>query len=264
MPILFFLISFGASIIGGICGIGGGVIIKPVLDLFGAASVATIGFLSSCTVLCMSLYNVSKSLTDKGSSSAIDLHTGTPLAIGAAIGGILGNKAFVLLRSMAPREGIAGAAQSLCLMVLVLGTLLYTLKKSAIHPKNVQGFLPCSLIGLALGALSSFLGIGGGPFNLVVLHFFFGMETKKAAANSLYVILFSQIANLLSTLLTASVPPFEVPMLVLMALGGIGGGIVGRKLNKRMDNTMVDRLFVGLMVVIILICVYNAWRYTVV
>lgn len=263
MPVLFFLISFGASIIGGICGIGGGVIIKPVLDLFGAASVATIGFLSSCTVLCMSLYNVSKSLTDKGSSSAIDLHTGTPLAIGAAIGGILGNKAFALLRSMAPREGIAGAAQSVCLMVLVLGTLIYTLKKSAIHPKNVQGFLPCGLIGLALGALSSFLGIGGGPFNLVVLHFFFGMETKKAAANSLYVILFSQIANLLSTLLTGSVPPFEVSMLVLMALGGIGGGIVGRKLNKKMDNAMVDKLFIGLMVVIILICVYNAWRYAV-
>lgn len=34
--------------------------------------------------------------------------------------------------------------------------------------------------------------------------------------------------------------------------GGIGGGIVGRSLNKQMDNRTVDILFVGLMVLIIL------------
>ena len=32
-------------------------------------------------------------------------------------------------------------------------------------------------IGLLLGIMSSFLGIGGGPINLAVLFFFFGMET---------------------------------------------------------------------------------------
>ena len=35
MYILFFIISFSASIIGAICGIGGGIIIKPVMDAFG-------------------------------------------------------------------------------------------------------------------------------------------------------------------------------------------------------------------------------------
>lgn len=49
--ILFFCVSFFASIAGAICGIGGGVIIKPVLDMLGLASVATISFLSGCTVL---------------------------------------------------------------------------------------------------------------------------------------------------------------------------------------------------------------------
>ena len=42
----FFIISLGASIIGAICGIGGGVIVKPTLDLFNVASVSTISFLS--------------------------------------------------------------------------------------------------------------------------------------------------------------------------------------------------------------------------
>ncbi|MEI3183290.1 MAG: sulfite exporter TauE/SafE family protein [Lachnospiraceae bacterium] len=39
--------------------------------------------------------------------------------------------------------------------------------------------------------MSSFLGIGGGPINLVVLLYFFSMDTKAAAQNSLYIILFS-------------------------------------------------------------------------
>ena len=58
MQILFFVVSFLASIAGAICGIGGGVIIKPTLDMFGLASVSTISFLSGCTVLSMRLYSL--------------------------------------------------------------------------------------------------------------------------------------------------------------------------------------------------------------
>ena len=44
------------------------------------------------------------------------------------------------------------------------------------------------------------------------------------------------------------------------AICGIGGGIVGRRLNKKVDNRAVDKLFIGLMVLIVAICVYNAVR----
>ena len=45
MEVLFFLVAFLASIVGAICGIGGGVIIKPTLDSFHVMSVAAISFL---------------------------------------------------------------------------------------------------------------------------------------------------------------------------------------------------------------------------
>lgn len=80
MALLFFLVSFGTSVAGGICGIGGGVIIKPVLDFWGVTSVASASFLSGCTVLSMSLYNVGRNLTTH--SGGIELRTGTPLALG--------------------------------------------------------------------------------------------------------------------------------------------------------------------------------------
>ena len=47
MMILFvFAVCFCASTIGGICGIGGGVVIKPLLDATGVMSVSTVSFLS--------------------------------------------------------------------------------------------------------------------------------------------------------------------------------------------------------------------------
>ena len=58
IQILFLAVSFGASVIGSICGIGGGIIIKPVLDATGMYSVSTISFMSSCIVLAMTTYSV--------------------------------------------------------------------------------------------------------------------------------------------------------------------------------------------------------------
>ena len=46
MMLFFLIISLAASIVGAICGIGGGVIIKPLLDVTGLATVATSSFLS--------------------------------------------------------------------------------------------------------------------------------------------------------------------------------------------------------------------------
>ena len=256
--ILFLVISFCASAVGAVCGIGGGVIIKPVLDLFGLASVSTISFLSGCTVLAMTCYSVGKNL--RSGENLVRFATGTPLAVGAALGGVLGKQLFSIVKAQFVNQNAVGSVQAACLALVTVGTFVYTLFKARIPTHRVQSAPLCLLIGAALGLMSSFLGIGGGPINLVVLFFFFGMETKTAAQNSLYIILFSQAASLLATLVTGSVPEFRIPALVLMVAGGIGGGIVGRVLNKKMDNRAVDKLFICLMAVIIGICVYNACR----
>lgn len=87
------------------------------------------------------------------------------------------------------------------------------------------------------------------------------MNTKTAAANSLYIILFSQLASVSATILAGNIPSFRWSVLALMVSGGIGGGIVGRILNRRIDDRAVERLFIALMAVIIAISLFNAWRY---
>ncbi len=257
--ILVFAICFFASIVGAICGIGGGVIIKPVLDAFGIMDVSTISFLSGCTVLSMTAYSVLRSKLS--GSSLIQPKTGFPLAVGAAIGGVIGKYLFQVIKSMSADANRVGAVQAACLLVVTLGTLIYTIRKDRIKTTTVSSMTACVLIGLVLGVLSSFLGIGGGPINLVVLFYFFSMDTKTAAENSLYIILFSQIASLISSIVTGSVPVFEIKMLVLMVAGGILGGIAGRSVNKKIDGKTVDQLFIGLMMLMILINLYNIYKF---
>lgn len=256
---VFFISSLIASVLGAICGMGGGVIVKPTLELFGWVSAATISFLSGTMVLSMTCYSVIKSLRSK--TKVIDLRISTPLAIGAALGGVTGKTIFNAIRSASANPGTVGMVQSICLMLVTAGALIYSIKKQHIHTHRVSHPLACAAIGLSMGVVSSFLGIGGGPINLVILSFFFSMDTKTAGTNNLYVILFSQGASLLSTLIGNTVPEFNWITLGCMIAGGFLGGIIGRKCSAKMNNAGVDKLLFGLMFVIICMSAYNAWQY---
>lgn len=259
MEIIFMLVAFLASTIGAICGIGGGVIIKPTLDSIGALSVASISFLSGCTVLVMSFYSVVKSKL--AGEKTVDTRIGLPLAVGAVVGGFLGKELFDIVASLSPDRNKVGMVQAICLLLMTIGTLLYTIKKEKIKTLRIENKVVTAFIGLALGLISAFLGIGGGPMNLVVLFYFFSMETKAAATNSLYIIFFSQFASLVGVVLTNRVPEFTPLLLGVMIVGGIAGGILGRKINQRIENKVVDKLFILLMIVLIGINIYNIWKF---
>ena len=256
--ILFFLISLLASTIGSISGIGGGVIIKPVLDATGLLSVSTISFLSGCTVLIMATVSL---LRGRNNGVQVDKRHSTPLAVGGAIGGIVGKWVFDLIRQMVSEENLVGAVQAGLLLVITIGVIFYIRYKEKIHAMHVEKLSICFLIGLGLGMVSSFLGIGGGPINIAVLYFFFSMEAKTAAKNSLYVIWFSQVASLLFSLATRTVPDFSWLTLFVMGIGGVLGALIGSAVVKKMKNQAVERIFMGLMAVIVCINSYNLLRF---
>ncbi len=257
--LVIFIVCCGASIIGSICGIGGGVIIKPILDALGVMDIVTLSFLSGCTVLSMTLYSVVKNKLSGGYQFKI--RTGLPLAFGAACGGVIGKVMFQYIIYLNNDSNKVGLIQAICLLIVTVGTLIYTICKKYILTLQVTNIIACILIGIVLGILSSFLGIGGGPINLVFLFFFFSMNTKIAAENSLYIIFFSQIASLTQTLVTGKVPIFELIILILMVIGGLIGGIIGRFFNSRMNEKMVDKLFIKFMFVMILINIFNIFKF---
>lgn len=261
MYITLMLIAIVTSIIGSICGIGGGVLIKPVLDAMQIMSVSAISFLAGCTVLSMAVVSVGKSIYAK--RAHINKRTTPMLGVGAAVGGVVGKIMFNLIRGTSGDENLVGMVQAILLAAVTLATLVYMLFNDTgkIRTRHVTSLSVSILIGLLLGVISSFLGIGGGPINLAVLAFFFSMDAKEAASNSLCVILISQTASLLQTLLTHSVPDFNVLYLIVMTAGGVVGGMLGQTINRRLSIRQVGTLFNILLVVVAAVCIYNAVRF---
>lgn len=258
--IMLFIICILASSIGAVVGAGGGVIIKPVLDMIGLLPVSTVSFCSGCTVLGMSVCSLIRNRKD---GVKLQLKMSTALAIGAVLGGLLGKWLFDLLRSGFGNEQVLGAVQAVALTIVTFGTFLYICNKDKLPSMHVDNIAAAVLIGAALGVISSFLGIGGGTNNVAVLFFFFSMEAKEAAKNSIFIIIFSQVSSILSAILTNSVPDFSWLNLIFMVAGGIGGALVGAAISRRIDNRGVEKLLKLLSLAIVLIGVYNILKYTV-
>ncbi|MGN1093956.1 MAG: TSUP family transporter [Candidatus Neoclostridium sp.] len=257
--VICFIISVFGAFAGAACGIGGGVIIKPLLDLISVTSVEAANFLSSATILSMSAYSVIRASRDK--STTLDFKISTPLAVGAAVGGVSGSLLFKLVKVSFESQKTVVAVQATVLMVIMLViAIIYTFFKEKLPTLRITNKALCLLIGMCLGVVSSFLGIGGGPINIIVLYFFFSMDAKRASLNSIYIILFSQTANIIATLISGA-PYFEWYLLVLMMAGGISGGIIGRTVSKKLSVRAADGLFKAFLWLIIVICAYNSVRY---
>ena len=257
--IVCFITALLACVVGRICGMGGGVIIKPVLDALGVMSVASVSFLSGCTVVGMSCWSVGRSLLRR--ESQIDLRISTPLAIGAAVGGVLGKELFAAVSALFLNADTAGGVQACLLFAATLATFVYTRRRSRIHSRHVSHPAACVAIGLALGMLGSFLGIGGGPFNMAVLFYFFSMETKAAAQNSLYVILISQATGLMSVVISGSTPPLRLGVLIGMILFGIIGSEMGSRASKCLSERGATVLFEASMLLVMAINVVNICKF---
>ena len=257
---IFYTVALLASVIGKICGMGGGVLMKPILDATGSAPVAEINFLSGCTVLAMSLWSVGRGIVTR--DSEVDYRVSVPLAAGAALGGFAGKYGYRAVSSLFETPDTAGGVQAALLFAATLATLVYTIFKDKIKSRQTRSTAACLAIGLVLGALGAFLGIGGGPFNMAVLYFFFSMETKKAAQNSLFIIMVSQLTALLTSLAGGLGFSPDLWLLFGMVACGIAGSEAGARISKKLPSSAATRLFEGAMVAVMLVCVWNFCRFT--
>jgi uncharacterized membrane protein YfcA len=256
----FLLIAGTASAIGAISGIGGGIIIKPVLDAFSGQGLAEINLLSGSAVLAMALVSL---LRGRGSGITLEPQRGTALAGGAALGGAAGKLIFSAALRFFPHAALIGIIQSLLLIFLTLTVLLYLKKKKTIRPRNIRHIPFCLFIGLLLGMVSAFLGIGGGPINIMVISYFLSMDSKTAALHSLYTIFLSQAASFLLMFMEGGMPPVNPFFIAAMVSGGIGGGLLGSRIVRALSNDQVDRLFSVVLGLVILLSAYNTVRLAV-
>lgn len=260
LAVVLFFICIIASCVGAIVGAGGGVIIKPVLDMLGLLPVSTASFYSGCTVLGMAICSLIRNQKD---GVKLQVKTSTALAIGAVLGGIAGKWLFELVRNSFGDERTLGAIQAILLTIFSFGVFLYVCNKDKLPSKKVSNLFAAVVIGVFLGIISAFLGMGGGTINVAVLFFFFSMEAKEAAKNSLYIIIFSQISSIVTAVSTGSVPDFTWINLLCMIAGGISGALVGSAISKRIDNKGVEKVLKVLLLIIVAMNFYNVLKFTI-
>ncbi|ONI45231.1 hypothetical protein AN640_01010 [Candidatus Epulonipiscium fishelsonii] len=254
MEILYLLIGGIASTIGAISGLGGGVIIKPILDAFGHFDIATIGILSSCTVFAMTIVSLAKKFIEKATFEYSKL---LPLSFGAIIGGFFGKYLFEKFLQIIPNQELGKMIQAICLLILMLIILLFGLNRHKIKTYNITNSIVCGISGIIMGVISSFLGIGGGPVNVALLILLFSCNAKEAALYSIFTIFFSQLSTLGSVYFSEGFATYNLTVLPYMIFGGIVGGFLGSFFNKKLSTQYVEKMFNGVMAATILINGYN-------
>ncbi len=250
MIIIYFIIAFTATVFGSLAGLGGGVIIKPVLDLLGQDNLNTISILSSATVFSMAVVSSIKQLGAGFRLKKAFIF----LIIGAVIGGVIGKQLFSISAEGLDQEILKGIQA-----IILVALLLLALFRERLPDYEVENPAITSLTGVLLGTAAAFLGIGGGPINVAVIVMFLAVDIRDAAVVSIFIILASQGAKLLTIGVTTGYGIYnDLYKLFYMIPGGIAGGLLGSVLNRKLKDSSIHRIYNIILVIIILINIYNA------
>ena len=149
--VLYFLIAIGATTVGSLTGMGGGVIIKPLMDVLHGFDVQTIGVLSSLTVFSMSVVSIGKQMLAR---TKIPFGTAIPLALGSVAGGLAGEKLLQVIVDALRANSAVTVVQNVVLSLLILAVFLYMKNKSRIPSRELRGVVVSLLVGVFLGICS--------------------------------------------------------------------------------------------------------------
>ena len=253
MELLYIIIIGLATTVGAVCGMGGGVIIKPLLDAISPFSAFQISIISGSCVLVMSVASLVK---HKITGTRFCGREVVCFSVGSVFGGVCGDYLYNFIYAKVVSAG--GAAGEHCikivqnavlavLILLVMGYMIFLRKKKCFHVRNIAAMI---VTGVVLGIFSTFLDIGGGPINVCVFCFIFGMDVKTAGVNSLVTILFAQLSKFVKMIITESIFSQELfntifPwwMLVAMVILAVTGGLLGAVLSRRFSEGTVNIVY---------------------
>lgn len=253
--VIYGIIILLASVIGAIVGIGGGVIIKPFLDVLGYHTVEVVGFVSTCAVFAMS---VSSSIKHIRSQTKVDPKIVLMVSFGSVFGGVIGNQIFDIVFEKLNHSMVKGI-QAVIIAIFVIFVIFYVNSK---HLKSFKVKNPVFIIltGLMLGLMSAFLGIGGGPINTTFLVLLFSFTIKESAVYSVAIIFFSQISQLVTIFINNRFEPYiqYYPLIITAMAAGVIGGMIGSRLNKKLSNKVITKVFSVTMAFVAVVNIYNA------
>lgn len=105
-------------------------------------------------------------------------------------------------------------------------------------------------IGLGVGAMTGFFGVGGGFLIVPALTVLLGLTLRRAIATSLAIITLTGVAALASHLAAGSSPDWELT--AVLAGSAAAGALAGSSLGRRLDARALARAFAVVVAVVAL------------
>ncbi len=185
-----------------------------------------------------------------------DIQTIIYISLGSLLGGILGESIFNYVTGTL-ENNIVQIIQAVLLGITLILILIYTLNKQKFRHYHIQSKLAMLLVGVFLGGISVFLGIGGGPLNVASLMLLFSYEMKEATIYSIATIFFSQVSKLGSIILKGTIMTFDLSLIPYICISAIMGGYIGTTLNQKLDNKKIERVYIALIIALIGVSCFN-------
>jgi len=251
--LVYFFVFMMSCLLGAIVGLGGGVIIRPILDAIGYHDVLNIAFLSSTAILVMALVSTARKIKD---GTKIDIQTAALISIGALAGGALGHLLFEELIRTFDAESDVQVLQTVSNVIILVLAIYFTSSERFRYKLQNKALYPA--LGAVLGVVAIFLGIAGGPVNVPVFMVLFSMPTKQATAYSIVVIFFSHFFRIITMGFTVGFEYFDLHFLLFTIPAAAIGGMVGAKLSGIFSDGTVKKAFNATMACLILLNIYNA------
>lgn len=250
--LVYLIIALFATVIGSLAGLGGGVIIKPLLQSVSTLDVVSINVISSITVFSMAtstLYKRTKK--DKSLFKPVYLY----LIIGSIIGGFIGNKLFTYILVAINNQNIVAFMQTLILTTVLIVVVFKNSYIDKLPTYNTKKSM--FIIGLMLSILSTFLGIGGGPINIPIFLGLLGVPLLNATYLSILVIFFAQLSNIIIYFASGVLESVVLAPLIVMVPTSIIGGLIGSKLSSVFEEETISKLFNTVIICLIILNMYN-------
>lgn len=242
---IYFLITLVSSCLGVMSGLGGGMIIKPLLAFTHEYSAFTINFLSITTIIFMSTVSTAKNFQNKELKWE---HSFIWIISGAVIGGIIGSLGFEYLVYASPNDDVVQSIQSFLKIVItfVFGIILQRMNITYQMKATGKNLL---FSGIFAGIISSFLAIGGGLVNIFIFTKLLKFKMKDAINISLLTIIFSQLISLVILSFSGEKITASFGVILIMWLGAyvgvvLGGRILGKLSDK--EAAMSYQIIVGI------------------
>ncbi len=212
------LLGFAAGILGSMIGLGGGIIVVPVLTFLGFPPTA-----AASNSLFAALSNSIASTISYSRQKRIEFSLGLKLGLLSIPGTILGA---VISTDAAPN-----IFKILFGFVLIASAVyIFLRKRLETQEKILSKQMILFVIGASFfaGMISSFFGIGGGIIFVPLMIVGMGMVMKKAAPTSQLILLFASLSGVIVHSILGH-PDFLQGG--LLAIGSFIGGLVGAKLS---------------------------------